>query len=128
MEMVVKVGIVVLLTAILSAGLRKTVPDIAIVLQLAGVLAAVLIGTRVLQPILSFASESAAVFGASGVYVKPVMQVSAIGAVSTIGCSLCKDAGQASAEAVLELFASAAAVYTALPVLQLFVHTIGELL
>ena len=115
-------------SAILSAGIRKAVPDIALTLQLAAAALAVMLAFQALAPVISFLKETAAVFGTSGVYYQPVMKTALIGVLTGVGASVCKDAGHSSAEAAFGLVGTAAALYAALPIFQLFVHTIGELL
>jgi stage III sporulation protein AD len=61
-------------------------------------------------------------------YVAPVLKAALIGVLSCVGSALCKDAGQSALSVSLEVLGAAAAVYTALPLLELFVHTIGEML
>ena len=128
MDIVFKSAMILLLTAVIASSVKKAVPSMAIVLQIAGVALVLLLGVRLLQPILDFTTETASVLGSSGIYVKPIMKAAVIGATTAVGGSICKDAGHASAETALEIIGTAAVLYTALPVMQLFVHTIGELL
>lgn len=114
--------------AILATGIRKTVPDIALTLQLAAAAVTFLIAFRALSPVFAFLKEAAAIFETSGVFFQPVMKTALIGVVTGIGVSVCKDAGQASAETAVGLVGTIAALYAAIPIFQLFIHTIGELL
>lgn len=128
MELVFKSSLVLLMTAILAASIRNTAAETALVIQLSGVVLILFLCMRLLQPILGFISESVSLFGTSGVFVQPVVKTAMICTASSIGASICKDAGNAAAASTLELIGTASAVYTALPVMQMFVHTLGELL
>ena len=128
MEMITKSALVCLLCAVFALTLKKTVPDLAFGIQTAGVVLVAVVAFRVLTPIYDFLKECARIFCASGVYVAPVLKASLIGVLTCIGSALCKDAGQSGLASSLELLGCAAAVYTALPLLELFVHTIGEML
>ena len=128
MELVFKALIVCLVSAIFGIVLKKNVPDMAFALQIAGTLLVTALTLRVLEPICSFVQEVSTLLDASGIYIKPVLKASVIGVVSCIGSALCKDAGQAAFSSALETLGILAAIYAALPLLQLFVHTIGELL
>ena len=128
MEFVFKCSLVLLMTAILAASIRKTAAETALVIQVSGVLLILFLCMRLLQPIHDFLYESISLFGTSGVFIQPVVKSAVMCTASSIGASICKDAGNAAAESTLELIGTAAAIYTALPVMQMFVHTLGELL
>ena len=128
MELIFKVVATCVAAAVLSAGIRKTVPDIALLVQLAAAAISFLLAFRALTPVFAFLKEAATVFETSGVYYEPVLKTALIGVVTGVGTAVCKDTGQASAETAVGLVGTITALYTALPIFQLFVHTIGELL
>ena len=97
-------------------------------MQLVGTILVAVLVFRVLSPIYSFLRETATLLGTSGMYVTPILKASLIGVLTCIGSALCKDAGQTALAVSLEMLGVVAAVYTALPLLELFVHTIGEML
>ena len=128
MELVTKAAIVCLVCAVFTIALKKTVPDIAFGIQIVGTVLVLILSFRVLTPIYDFLKETSTLLGASGVYVTPILKASLIGVLTCIGSALCKDAGQSAFASSLEMLGCVAAVYTALPLLELFIHTIGELL
>ena len=128
MEFLWKALAVCLMAALGALCLRKSVPELAFCLQCVGVLIVLLSTFRILAPLFAFLGETASLLGTSGVYLRPVLKTVIIGVVTGIGASLCKDAGNSAAEKTLQLAGVSAALYAALPLLQLFVHTIGDLL
>ena len=128
MPLVMKAALICIVSASFAVALKKTVPDIAFGVQLVGTIVVILLAFEVLSPIYSFLREAAALLGSSGMYVTPVLKAALIGVLSCVGSALCKDAGQSALSVSLEVLGAAAAVYTALPLLELFVHTIGEML
>lgn len=128
MQFLVKAIAVCAATAIFAASIRKAVPEMALGLQLFTVLLALLFALRLADPITVFLKNSADQFANTGIYVRPILKAAAIGVIANVGCSLCKDAGQTAFAAAIELLGTITILLSALPVLELFVHTIGELL
>ncbi|MBQ9044783.1 MAG: stage III sporulation AC/AD family protein [Oscillospiraceae bacterium] len=128
MELLTKAIAACVITAIFAFGIKKTVPDLAFGLQLIGVVLVLLLAFRLLTPLISFFRNASSLFGASGVYAQPILKAALIGILTNIGCALCKDAGQTASASALELTGTASIFLAALPLLELFVHTIGDLL
>lgn len=128
MEVVLKAAIICLISAVFAVMLKKTVPELSFSVQLVGTMLVALLALKILSPVYSFLRETASLLGTAGMYITPVLKASLIGVLSCIGSALCKDAGQSALSTSLEMLGTAAAVYTALPLLELFVHTVGELL
>lgn len=128
MDYLIKSIAICVSAAVFSAAMKKTVPELAFSLQIITVVLVLLFVLRLLQPISAFFRNSADYFGSTGMYVQPILKAALIGVMSNIGCSLCKDAGQTAFAAAIELLGTISIFLSALPLLQLFVHTIGELL
>lgn len=128
MEFLFKLTAAVLLTAIFATALKKPVPELSFGLQVAGVVLALVLSIRLFTPVLAFLKSASGMLNASGVYVQPVVKASVTGSVTGIGCALCKDAGQSALASVLELAGTVTILLTALPLMTLFVQTIGAYL
>lgn len=123
-----KALITALACAAFALTLKKYVPEISLGIQLAGVMLTAFLAVRLLVPIFDFLKETADVMEVSRVYLLPMLKASVIGVLSGAGGSICKDAGQGGLASVLQVLGCACAIYTALPLLEMFTHTIGELL
>lgn len=128
MTLVMKAAIICIVSAIFAVALKKTVPEFSFGVQLVGTILVAVLVFRVLSPVCSFLRETATLLGTSGMYVTPILKASLIGVLTCIGSALCKDAGQTALAVSLEMLGVVAAVYVALPLLEMFVHTIGEML
>lgn len=128
MELLLKALLIGVTAAILAATLYKTVPGISFALSLAAAVLTLLIALAFLEPLIDFLRETIALCGVSGVYTGPLLKCMAISILTMIGANLCKDAGQSSTSASIELAGVVAALYAALPLLNTFLKMIGELI
>lgn len=128
MEIIAKTILLCLISSICVLLLKKTVPELSFGVVLAAMLLICVVCARILEPIVSWLKETSEMLGGSGVYAIPILKASLIGIISSIGSALCKDAGQAAFASAVETIGVISAIYAALPVFELFVHTIGELL
>ena len=128
MEIITKTIVLCLISSVCVLLLKKTVPEMSFGVMLTAMLLLCVVGARMLAPIFSWLRETADLLGAAGVYAMPILKTSIIGIISSIGSALCKDAGQTAFASAVEITGVISAIYTALPIFELFVHTIGELL
>ena len=128
MEIFSKAAITALVCCIFALTIKKTVPEISFGVQVTGAILIALVVVRIFSPIYDFLKEAAAALDTSRLYLAPVLKASLIGVLSGICGSLCKDAGQGGLASVLQVLGCVCAIYTALPLLELFLHTLGDLL
>ncbi len=128
MELLIKALVIGIASTLLALAIRQTVPGVSLSLGLAASALILLLVMAALDPLLQFLREVIALCDVSGVYTGPILKCMAISILCTAGASLCRDAGQASAAAGIELAGVAGALYAALPLLNTFLHMIGEML
>ena len=114
--------------ALCALTVRQRTPELAL---LVGLAACVLIlgGTLpMLETIGDRMTELADRAGVSSALLGPVGKTVGLSVVTRLSASLCREAGEESVAVIVELAASAAAVVIALPLLELVLQLVTELL
>lgn len=127
MEIMVKASVIALLSAACSLLIKSKNPECSFALS---VLCAVCICCAAVGLISNLADFAADVIDSSGISPSvfvPVIKCVGIAVLTKLVCSLCKDAGQNAASTAVEYLGSAAAVFTALPLLQTLLKTLEGL-
>lgn len=113
--------------ALCALVLRKSVPELALVLGLAaGVL---LLGQAMesLAAVRGLMDSLARTAGLSPQVWQPVVKTVGIGIVTKLASAVCKDAGAGGVAAFLETSGTALALFTALPLVETVFDTLAEL-
>ena len=121
----VAIGIV---GSVLGLILKRSSPEIGLILALAVALLVLGLGARVMGVILDFADTLQSAADLSPVLFGPVLQTVGIGILTRISSDVCKDAGQGAIASTVELAGTVAALYIALPLMQAVFQMIGGLL
>lgn len=127
MEYVVKSAVAAVAAAVLALVVKKSNPELALLLGMAAALLAVYYAVRSLNPVVELVrtlGEKTTL--ASDIYV-PVLKCLGIGIITQIGSGICKDAGQAAAATGVELCGTAAAMLCTLPLISSILDVIGRL-
>ena len=128
METVLRIAASCLIGVILSAVLRKTVPEISVVLVLA-VAAWALIS--VAEPIRDVAALLNTLEEKSGIakeLFSPLYKAVGITLVVRLGCAVCADAGESALAAVLSAAGAFCALLVSIPLIRTVIAMITELL
>lgn len=126
----IKIALVGAVGSILALTIRRTNPEIALLITLAAgilILLSALDIVEGLQDVLNRLSDTS---GLTTAVLAPVLKTVGAGVVTKIAADLCRDAG-AGASAIassVEFFGAAAAVYVAAPLLQTVFSMVGALL
>ena len=114
--------------ALLAVLLKRTNPDMALLLALAVCGAVLLLLAEPLQEIRDFFTQLSDWGGLPVELFAPLVKTVGIALVSRTGSDLCKDAGEGSLAAFVEVAGSAAAVLVALPLLRMVLQLMLGLL
>lgn len=115
------------MAAVLSLVIKKSNPELSLMLGILAALMAVFYAGRAVTPVVDLVGElSEGAPLASSFYV-PVLKCLGIGIVTQLAVGICKDAGQAAAATGVELCGTAAAVLCTLPLIRSILTMIGEL-
>lgn len=128
MTILIKTAAVGIAGAVLCLLLKKTAPELGLMVSIAVSLLAAALGAGLLEEVvelLRMVQEEAALDTA---IVSPVMKCVAIGVVTRLTGDLCKDAGQGAVASSVELCGTACALTAVLPLVRTLLQMIGEML
>ncbi len=128
MELMIKIAAVCVPAALLAGLLRKDSPVMSLLIAIAAGCAAVYAALGAAGEILDFLRDAADMGGVSGVVLGVLVRTLGISIAARLASDLCRDAGLGSAASAAEFAGSAAALYTALPLLRGMLSLIEGLL
>ena len=114
--------------ALCAVVVRQRSPEIAAVLALAACVLLLWNTLPLLETIWDVVQELAQLADISPTVLRPLLQTVGLAVVTRLAGSLCRDAGEGSIAAFLEVAGSAAAVLVALPLLKMVLQLILQLL
>ena len=115
MDTAAKVAAVCLMGTLLGGLVKKTSPDMALLLALAGCAAVLAARCRGLEEVMAFLRPLLAWGGLSAELFVPLLKTVGIALVSRTGGALCRDAGEGAMAGLVETAGAFAAVLVALP-------------
>lgn len=125
------------MTALAAAGLaaalcgvvvRQKSPELAALLVLTACVLLLWHTLPMLETIRDVLEELAALGDLSPVILRPMVQTVGLALVTRLASTLCRDAGEGSIAAFLEVAGGAAAVVAALPLLKMVLQLVADLL
>lgn len=114
--------------SILALLLRRSVPELSLMVSIAAGLAAAFLCIGITGELASAYGRLAEKSGVSSLLLTPVIKCVGIALVTELGAQLCKDASQGAAAAFVELCGSLCALYVALPLISSLVAVVEGLL
>ena len=114
--------------SILALLLRRSVPELSLMVSVAAGLAAAFLCIGITGELVSAYGRLAEKSGVSSLLLTPVIKCVGIALVTELGAQLCKDASQGAAAAFVELCGSLCALYVALPLISSLVAVVEGLL
>jgi len=108
--------------------LYRGAPEIGLLLAIAATLLILVLGMQVMFSILDFARMLQYAAALSPALLMPVFQTLGIGILTKLSAEVCRDAGQGAIAGAIELSGTIAAIYIALPLMQMVFEMIGRLL
>ena len=118
MELIVKVTAVCLLGALLAALLKKSNPELALLLAVAACVIVLAVVIKGLDEIFAFLDEIVTWGGLSADIFSPLWKTVGIALVTRVGTELCKDAGENAMASLVEMTGAFGAVLVAIPLFQ----------
>ncbi|MDO4815389.1 MAG: stage III sporulation AC/AD family protein [Bacillota bacterium] len=128
MDIIFKAAAVALITAAGALLIKKTNPENAFMLGVIG--AVIILGASavMLSALKDTFYEVINETGLSAAIFTPIIKCTIIAVTVKIISSICKDSGQSGIASSVEFLGSAAAMYSALPLLSTVLKTIGDLI
>lgn len=118
MDLIVKVTAVCLLGALLTALLKKSNPELALLLAVAACVIVLAVVIKGLDEIFAFLDEIVTWGGLSADIFSPLWKTVGIALVTRVGTELCKDAGENAMASLVEMTGAFGAVLVAIPLFQ----------
>lgn len=115
MDMEIKVAAVCLLGAVLALLLKKTSPDMALLLTVAVCTVVLAVLVQGLETVVDFLRQLLERGGLSEELFTPLLKTVGIALVSRTGGALCRDAGQGAMAGLVELSGAFSAILVSLP-------------
>ncbi len=118
METVFQIAAICLLAAVLTALLKKNSPELALLLALAAVVAALFLLSGELQSVAAFLRRLMQAGGISTQLFTPLFKTVAIALVSRVGADLCRDTGESAMASLVDMAGAFGAIMVALPLFE----------
>jgi stage III sporulation protein AD len=113
-----KAAAVALVAAVLLVVVRRSSPELGLVLSIAACLTLAAGLFQLLSPILDFLAELRETADISEAVLSPLLKTVAIGLVSRLAATVCADAGEGAVGTMVELCGTVCALYVSLPLLE----------
>lgn len=128
MELIIKVFVISMITAIIVLLLKKNSPEISLLIVVAACATILSAAFFILKDIVELIKDITITAEIEPAAVSTVIKSVGIGIVSKFASDVCKDAGQTAAASSVELFGSVAVVYIALPLIKTVLKNINSLI
>ena len=127
MALVTQAAALCVIAALLGLVLRRSNPEITLLLALAAAAAVLLALAEPLTELLRFLERLTEQSGVSRALLTPLYKTVGIALVVKVGGGLCRDAGESALTAALEFAGTVCALLTALPLLRAVLELVTEL-
>lgn len=118
MEFLIKGSVIGVIASVLGLLLKKNAPEFALLLTLSAAAAIIGFALSIMGDIKDFVYEVAERGAVSGMLLTPLVKCVGISVCAKLASDICKDAGFSASASAVELVASAAALYAALPLMR----------
>lgn len=128
MDIVIKAAAIAVVSALCILLIKKSNQELGLAAALAAAAVICFAAVRLFESILELVRYTILQTGLSSALFLPIIKCVGIAVVVKIASGLCKDAGQSGIASALEMLGSAAALFTALPLIYSLLETIGGLI
>lgn len=128
MDIVIKAAAAAIILSVCILLVNKSNKELGITVALATSAIMLFPAMKMLGSIIELFNNAIEFTGLTPALFMPILKCTGIAIVVRLSTGLCKDAGQGSIASALELIGTAAALYTALPVITSLMDTINGLI
>lgn len=118
MELIVKVTAICLVAALLAVLLKKSNPELAMLLAVAACVAVLTVVMQGLEGIYAFFDELVTWGGLSSDIFSPLLKTVGIALTTRVGTELCKDADENAMASLVEITGAFGAILVCIPLFQ----------
>ena len=127
MEVFLQAAVLAIVTVVLTAMLKKTNRELALLLSLA---ACVLLGVflmRLAEPVVEFMSKLRNLAGLDKALMTPMLKTVGIGILTQLSATICSDAGENAIAKLVEVCGGVLALYVALPLMEAVIDMVEQM-
>lgn len=128
MELLFKLSGILLVACCAVLLIRKSNPEISLLVSLSAVTTVFALGTTLIVPLTQLLDRTRELYGVGDVYLTPIIKCCAAGLLAKITADLCRDASQSAAASAVEFMGVITALGSALPLIGNMMTVIGEML
>ena len=128
MELIVKAAALALTAALIGIVLRRTNPEMTLVLSICTVVLIMGAALGFAKSFTELAQTVQRIFGVSETLIKPVLKCVAVAIITKMTSDLCKDSSQAAAASAVELAGTVCALCIIMPLLMSMLTAIGGMI
>ena len=128
MELITKVSAAAICASVLSLIIKKTNPELSVLMSLAVISVIVYAGLSAAEGAAGIIRETETALAECREYLLPVMKCAGIGIITGTAARLCRDCAQSAAASAIELVGTMCAAAAAAPMITAALKLIGELL
>ena len=128
MDVMVKLAAAAVTAVVLSGVLKKTTPELALLLTLAAGIWMLAVVADGLRAVVELMKELAGQAGVSEVLLEPVVKTVALSILTKLTAEICRSAGESGVAAFVETAGTVLALVVALPLVRAVAQLMGELL
>ncbi|MGI6013389.1 MAG: SpoIIIAC/SpoIIIAD family protein [Oscillospiraceae bacterium] len=128
MDAVIKAAAIGILGASAALLIRKSNPELALLIGLASAIFALSVAGGLLTAVMEFLDLTSSFSDVAPEVLEPVLKCLAIGLIGGQASGLCKDAGQSALAQAVDIVCGLAALCTALPLMKLLFNMLEGLL
>ncbi len=127
MELIIKAVIIGVTGGVLTLIIKRTNPELSVLLTLSVCTVIVGMAVKVLFEVLEVLRLVELDADFSSAYAAPILKCVGIGITARLGSDICKDAGQEAVASGVEICGAVCALYVSLPLIKMMLRMIGEL-
>ena len=128
MDVMVRLAAAAVTAVVLSGVLKKTTPELALLLTLAAGIWMLAVVADGLGAVVELMKELAGQAGVSEVLLEPVVKTVALSILTKLTAEICRSAGESGVAAFVETAGTVLALVVALPLVRAVAQLMGELL
>lgn len=128
MDTAIRISALCITAALLAALLRRSNSELALCLALVGGAVALYLAFDIAGAIIDAARRAREMSGLPATVFSPVVKCVAVGVISSVSASACRDAGSSELANTVELGGAVAALFCALPLIDSLLDTVEGLL
>ena len=128
MELPVKVCGVLLVSCCAALIIRKSNPELSLLLSMAAVTLVLGVAATLFRPLEDLWEKTWELYGVGDAYLLPVLKCCAMALVAKLTAELCREASQSAAASAVEYLGVLCALGAAMPLIATMMTAIGEML